>query len=357
MKKITFVVGLLYFACACAESKPQSPDPTPNPEDTVQTTTPKNLLANVVGYLPTWKMSTYTPQWDKLTHICVAFATIKTDGSLNLTDVNSRKSIVATAHSHNVKVLLSIGGGDGSTVFSDVILTPSKRDKLISQLTKVVADFNLDGIDFDYEVWDGGSGGASAKDLQRRTALETCYRNLRDSLGSKKLITAAVTASWDNGGWGYYNCFNNTMHQYLDYVFLMIYDQTGPWASSAVGQHADWNFYTKAIAHWLNNRALPKEKLVAGVPFYGYAFKSQNSALDADGVGYSDILKRYPNQDAHLKDNIDLVYYNGMPTIQQKAQYVVDNELGGIMIWELSQDTPDTTRSLLHTIYNVVKPQ
>ena len=43
------------------------------------------------------------------------------------------------------------------------------------------------------------------------------------------------------------------------------------------------------------------------------------------------------------------VYYNGVDTIAAKTRYAREN-LGGIMIWELTQDTSDPDRSLLRTI-------
>ncbi len=43
------------------------------------------------------------------------------------------------------------------------------------------------------------------------------------------------------------------------------------------------------------------------------------------------------------------VYYNGVDTITEKTLYAKEN-LGGIMIWELTQDTSDPGRSLLRAI-------
>ena len=43
------------------------------------------------------------------------------------------------------------------------------------------------------------------------------------------------------------------------------------------------------------------------------------------------------------------VYYNGVDTITEKTLYAKEN-LGGIMIWELTQDTSDPDRSLLQAI-------
>lgn len=306
-----------------------------------------------VGYLPWWKMP-YIPQWQKITHLCLAFGTVNSDGSLDLTNMNKFTDCIANAHNNSVKVLLSIGGGSSNN-FSEAILNTDKRKILTDNLIKTINNYNLDGVDIDFEEWEGGQNGASQSDLLKRNALENLYKELREKVGNGKLITAAVNASWDNGGWGFYNCFNSSMHQYLDFVSLMIYDETGPWSGTNTGQHASWEYFENSINHWLNNKNLPKEKLVAGVPFYGYLFKSPDNAEGAESVAYRNILTDFPNQDAHLKDNIDLLYYNGMQTIRNKAKYIVDNNLAGIMIWELSHDTDIADKSLLNVIYEAFK--
>ncbi len=51
-------------------------------------------------------------------------------------------------------------------------------------------------------------------------------------------------------------------------------------------------------------------------------------------------------------DNAGGLDYNGQPTIRAKSE-LARNEAGGVMFWELSQDTTDDT-SLLNTIWNVV---
>lgn len=43
------------------------------------------------------------------------------------------------------------------------------------------------------------------------------------------------------------------------------------------------------------------------------------------------------------------VYYNGVSTITEKTLYAKEN-LGGIMIWELTQDSMDNDKSLLQAI-------
>lgn len=307
----------------------------------------------VVAYLPAWAMSSYKPDWAKITHLCLAFGFVQADGTVDAKEVSRHGSLIEEAHAHRVQVLLSIGGG-GSRNFSAALLEPQSRKVLMEQLLALTKDLNLDGIDIDYEEWEGGLAGASELDLKKRTALETFYSELRATLGPDKLMAAAVGASWDTGGFGTYNCYNATMHRYLDFVSLMIYDATGPWPSSQAGQHSDWSFFEHAIHHWLVNRGLPKEKLVAGVPFYGYQFVKGGDIKDTKSVTYKEILKMYPDSSAHLKDSIGLLYYNGMPTIRRKTEYVKEHHLGGIMLWEITQDAEEEDKSLLNVIYQCI---
>lgn len=306
----------------------------------------------IVAYLPMWSMP-YTPDWDKITHLCLAFGLVEADGNLNMEMILPYRTVIADAHEHGVKVLLSIGGG-GSRHFSKALLDDNSRRILVNHLRINVDTLHLDGVDVDFEEWDGGELGAGKLDLKKRAALELFYKELRSAFGEEKLLSVAVNASWDTGKKGTYNCFSNSMHQYLDFVSLMIYDETGPWSGTHTGPHSSWDFFEKAIHHWLVNRELPKEKLVAGVPCYGYQFSKRGYAADAKGIGYKKIIEMYPGQDVHLKDSVGLLYYDGMATMQKKVEYVKKQGLGGIMLWEITQDSDNADKSLLNLIYGII---
>jgi chitinase len=90
----------------------------------------------------------------------------------------------------------------------------------------------------------------------------------------------------------------------------------------------------------------PRRKICLGVPFYGRDMKQFEQSQT-----YSEIARRYhPAPDV---DEVEGVYFNGIRTIQQKARYARENNLGGLMVWELGQDTTDDT-SLLRTIHAVM---
>lgn len=308
----------------------------------------------IMGYLPSWKPA-FTPDWDKITHVCLAFGKVESDGFINMEGIDRIKHSIDEAKSHNVKVLLSIGGGQTRN-FSAAILNKKSRQKLIKNIVRILGEYTFDGIDIDFEEWDGGIGGAGESDEKKQIALENLYKNLRKTLGNSSLITAAVSGDYDknNNAWGSYNCYNENMHKYLDFVNLMIYDQTGPWSGTNVGAHSDWEFFEKSITHWMKNKKVPAEKIIAGVPFYGYHFLSRDNAEGAKGMPYREIVSKYALQDAHLKDNVELVFYDGIRTMEQKSKYVKENNLGGIMIWELSGDSENQEESLLRVIHKIL---
>ena len=52
-------------------------------------------------------------------------------------------------------------------------------------------------------------------------------------------------------------------------------------------------------------------------------------------------------------NEVEDIYFNGIQSVQRKTRYTYKNNFGGVMIWELGQDTVDET-SLLRAIYESV---
>lgn len=76
-------------------------------------------------------------------------------------------------------------------------------------------------------------------------------------------------------------------------------------------------------------------KLTLGVPFYGYDFVSSSLA---NAVTYAQMVTSNPAY-ADL-DTVGNIYYNGRPSIESKVN-LANNEVSGIMIWEIGQDSFD----------------
>jgi GH18 family chitinase len=89
----------------------------------------------------------------------------------------------------------------------------------------------------------------------------------------------------------------------------------------------------------VKERGLPPHKAVLGLPFYGKPRKENLSH-------YKDLLAAGADP---MADEFDSVYYNGIATIRKKTELAKQQGLGGVMIWEISQDVNDD-RSLLKAI-------
>jgi chitinase len=292
----------------------------------------------VVAYVPNWvdlKTFSETIDYEKLTHINIAFENPKNDqGDLSFNTKD--QFLIDKARASKVKVLISIGGAAASgnknlqKRYFDLI-ADSKRAAFVAKLTEYVATHQFDGLDVDTE------GPSINKDYG------PFITELSKALHAKdKLITAALSK-----GYGGKNVPDAAL-QHFDFVSIMAYDGAGYWSPNKPGQHSSMEFAKESVAYWLG-RGLPKDKAVLGVPFYGYGF---GEAFKKRDYPYATILADYPG--AEKVDQIgSTIWYNGIPTIKTKTKYVVDEGLGGVMIWSLDNDVKGE-KSLLGAIDQVL---
>lgn len=288
----------------------------------------------VVAYVPNWiDLTTFadTVDYGKVTHINIAFENPSDDnGNLSFNDAND--ALIAKAHAHRVKVLVSIGGGAASgdkalLARYSRLLTDANRAGFVAKISGYLDKNRFDGLDVDIE------GPAIDKDYG------AFVRDLAAKLKPRgKLLTAALSQGY--GG----DQVPASVFASLDFVNVMAYDGTGPWNPNAPGQHSSFDFAQSNVTYWLG-RGLPKSKAVLGVPFYGYGF---GDAFRNRDYPYSDIVASYPG--AENADQVGkTIWYNGIPTIRAKTQYAVTQGLAGVMIWSLDSDAPGK-RSLLSVI-------
>lgn len=298
----------------------------------------------IVTYLPTWKAafpaSINNFDLRKVTHICIAFANPDAAGTLIVADNGQAgvATVVNAAHAKGTKVMISIGGWVCPiATYSDLLRT--KKAAFVASILKYVADNNLDGVDVDLEgnVVDGSN--VTAAEYQAFVVA------LGDGLHSAGKEISAALANW------FSQYITSTAMNKFDFINLMAYDLAiAP--QNPAGPHSPMSWAQENFNHW-RNKGMPASKLVLGVPFYGYAWGSY--AADGDSQDYCAIVTKYPgaeNADQQGSGS-NAVYYNGIPTIRAKAQYVMSNKMGGIMIWEQTGDCASGPKSLLDVINDV----
>ena len=276
----------------------------------------------IVGYLPSWQGSPDDVDLARLTHVNYAFALPTAQGGLRpVDDLPKLRTLVTRAHQRGVGVLISIGGwndGDDSA-FTTLASGGAGRRAFAEAVAAFVAEQGLDGADIDWEYpepEESGSYAALVHELSMR---------LRPS---GKLLTAAVTASsWGSGG------IAPATFPDFDWLSIMAYD------GGNGADHSPYSYAVSGLDYWAG-RGLPREKTVLGVPFYSRpGWRS-----------YAWLVQNYP--DAPNRDEVAGEHYNGIATMKKKA-CLAQERARGVMIWELSQDTHDST-SLLAAIFSAL---
>jgi GH18 family chitinase len=121
----------------------------------------------------------------------------------------------------------------------------------------------------------------------------------------------------------------------LDWINVMAYD-----GDKGAG-HSPYSYTVNGGEYWSITRGVDKGRVVMGVPFYARP----------SGISYAAIIAK--DKCAAYKDVIEVCqttnFYNGLITMADKTKWVCENA-GGIMIWEITQDTVNKKLSLLNLI-------
>ena len=328
----------------------------------------------VVGYYAAWASAQgYTPDKlpaERFTQINYAFAAIE-GGEAVLSvperDKENLKALTALRRRNaDLKIVLSIGGWDESAYFSDAASTAARREAFAQSCLNLVLSHDLDGIDLDWEYpVQGGAPGVihRPQDRENFTLLLQTIRKTLDRQGRRDgrryVLSIAGAASA-----GYLKCIEpEAVAETVDHIFLMAYDLHGPWDlrtnfnAPLRAEASSQSSVDAAVSAWLDHQ-VPPEKLVLGMPLYGYIYQGAIAANDglysrftaAKSVPWSrvksDYLSRptyrhYRHETAevpYLYGNGSFLSYDDPASIAAKADLARSRDLGGIGFWELSQD-------------------
>jgi chitinase len=312
-----------------------------------------------------------------LTHVIHFSVGPNTDGSLN----NSGNSI-STAHSSDIltrahaagkKVLICVGGAGSGPGFEGAT-TNANRTKFISNLVTFMSSRGYDGIDIDWEP-------LLAADANQFTNLVIGLRTELATFTQYKYLTAAAGAYSDyrDPPSAEYAIFASVQNQF-DQINIMTYDLSGPYAGWVTWFNSplyDGGYHFPstggllpsvdgAVSNFIAN-GVASHKLGIGVAFYGYIWSGGSGTVPAGGVrlprqswttnaptvttpSYAAIRNSYyQSNQYHWDTNAQAAYlsmtntptfisYDDQHTCQIKVSYARNRGLGGVFIWELSED-------------------
>jgi chitinase len=373
------------------------------------------MSSEVVGYYPGWKHESFpvsSVDAGKLTMALYAFVDLCWDGkhgnadpSVNdvapcqdarngalawrdeAADGANLRALVALKKQHpRFKVVMSVGGWNWSNRFSNVAASAPARANFIDSSLRAMRRYGLDGVDLDWE-YPGEAGvpcvaGEVCARPEDRQNFITLARELRaafDQAGKQDGKHYSITiAAGANGNYVGDGAWVKELARSLDWINLMSYDYHMPWEKST-GHHAALfadakdpatanGFYASRSVQRYLDAGVARDKLVMGVPFYGYGWKGCAAGPDGDGqyqlcqggvtdgvnggnsYGYGQVLargagyKRYWNASArapYLYSASEQVWisYEDPASLAEKARYIRQQGLRGAMFWELSADS------------------
>jgi chitinase len=321
----------------------------------------------VVGYYPSWNR-TILPhtavRYAHLTHIFHAFIAPTVDGGIEVPAGFLYPELIQTAHANGVKVLPSLGGwGDYSSRFSPMTADTAARRKFVGQLRTFLLANGYDGADLDYEYPKNATDRANLRSLV--SELRAAFNTVEPPL---LLTMAGPSTNW-SGQWfdlaGMANDF--------DLIGIMTYDYYGSWTSKAGPNAAVYGSFSTNTEGWWDysvdyynlTRGVPKQKLLVGIPFYGWMFAASalyGSSTGASQLTYTSIAPKLSQGWTRSWDATGLVPYmlNGTQnqlisyddsaSVATKCAYLMTKGVGGTIIWALGQDLIGGTQPLLDVI-------
>lgn len=278
----------------------------------------------IIGYFPYWESGDVSSiDYSKVTDIIYFHIWPKSDGSLDTSaiNINDLNTIRDNAHASGVRVLIAAGGWGVSDGFPTMASDDIARTNFVNNVSDFLQENQLDGIDIDWET------SINQQKIDNQDVLLADLSNTLHPIG--KLVTVAANGEAVE--------LKASAANSVDWVNVMAYDMN--WGTS---EHSTFADSVKSLQDY-ESAGIPKEKLSLGIPFYG---RDSN----ADAIKYEQAVS---SCDLLPSDNYcNGYFFNGIDLVQEKTQHVLNNGYYGVMIWNLGQDTYDST-SLLSAINEV----
>lgn len=216
------------------------------------------------------------------------------------------------------------------------------RENVINQIIKYIKQYNLDGINIDFEGM-----YETDKDNFSRFLIE--IRPRLNEIGA--VLSVDVTAPDGAPEWSL--CYDRyTIGKVADYVMFMAYDQYGVSATKA-GTTAGHNWVEANVKKFLGQEEVKAEKIILGIPFYTRVWKENIGNVTSNVVNIGNVNNVIPSNATKTWDEDLQQYYveykkggatykiwvEDEKSIEAKLDLVSKYNLGGAAYWEYDRAT------------------
>lgn len=286
-----------------------------------------NISSMPASLVPATSMNVLSPTWFALS-----------DNKGNYTSL-ANTDYVNQAHTRGLQVwglINDFAVADKKVKLSKVLGATSTRTKLINSLVGSAIQYDLDGINVDFENVTKDTAAAYLEFLRELTV--KCHVN-------------DLIVSVDNYAPANYNAYYDLEEQgrVVDYVILMAYDEH--WSGGGEsGSVSSLGFVKKGVKDMLAK--VPKERMVTALPFFTRLWKEGKSkkatSPSAYGMSSAESLLRSHDTSPEWDDATGQYYaqykYGGFTykiwleeetSLKKKLEVVKKEEAAGVAFWKL----------------------
>lgn len=316
--------------------------------------------ANIASVLSSTKgVNVISPTWFYLN-----------DNNGNLANLASL-DYVNYCHSQGVEVWALVSNLENKDVDSVEVLThTSKRQNLVNQIVSMAIQYNLDGINLDFESLNQSKVGDAYIEFVRELSIK-CANN-------------GIVLSVDNYVPTSYTAFYNRAEQanFADYVVIMGYDEH--YAGGDAGSVSSIGWVKQGVADTLAE--VPADQVILGMPFYTRVWqltkntsskdstdsKDNNDEKDTNSDSDYDVTSKIYGMraaDTLLTDNgvtkiwdkesgqnyaeftsgnsTFKVWLEDATSTEERLKVMQDNKLAGASFWKLGFETSDVWNTII----------
>ena len=286
------------------------------------------VLANAEG------VNVVSPTW---------FSVADSDGELT---TFASKDYVNKLHNINIDVWPLVNDFNKDVDFKKLLTSTASRTKLINNIIYFVEEYNLDGINIDFEKVKASYARGYIQFL-RELSIEMRNRN--------KVLSIDNYIPLD------FNEFYNLKEQGVvaDYICVMAYDEHYA-GSDEAGSVSSLNWVKKSIENTAKN--VPMNKIIVGLPFYTRVWretddgKLKTKALGMEGglnlvseyaakKEWNDELGQYYAEWKDGKDKMR-IWLEEERSLAAKLKQVNKEKAAGIAFWKLGLERKEAWKSV-----------
>ena len=338
----------------------------------IKTNKPQKI---VMGFLPYWNFK-YADEtnFQSLTHLVLFGISYNPDGTIRTREENypepgwrnleiNTEEIIKRADKNDVKLILAITGFDNDTI-TQIISSPSATQTLISETKQYIQKKGYEGVNLDFEYQ-----GETSQQIRDNftTFSKALTTQLRETMPYLEIsLDVYADSAKGNRLWDLAK-----LNSYFDQILVMTYDFHRPSSATAgpvspvYGAGIDWSQdITTLLAE--HAQVTPPEKLLLGIPFYGYEWTTttnkylsptiKNSGQLASYRRIKSIINNPPEELTLSWDDQALspwlyfsngnyyqqIYYDDLRSLGLKYDIVNQIDMAGIGIWALGYEGQET---------------